>query len=148
VAPAMNTRMWLHPATQSSLQTLRSRGVTVIEPESGWLAEREIGVGRLAAPETIAAAVLRLARRGRSLQGKKIVVAAGPTREPIDPVRYLSNGSSGKMGYAIAQAAARRGAEVAIVSGPVDLAPPFGVRLERVSTAAEMREAVMAERSG
>lgn len=148
VAPAMNTRMWLHPATQSSLQTLRSRGVTVIEPESGWLAEREIGVGRLAAPETIAAAVLRLARRGLSLQGKKIVVAAGPTREPIDPVRYLSNGSSGKMGYAIAQAAARRGAEVAIVSGPVDLAPPFGVRVERVSTAAEMREAVMVERSG
>jgi phosphopantothenoylcysteine decarboxylase/phosphopantothenate--cysteine ligase len=122
--------------------------VTVIEPEVGWLAEREIGVGRLAAPETIAAAVLRLARRGLSLQGKKIVVAAGPTREPIDPVRYLSNGSSGKMGYAIAQAAARRGAEVAIVSGPVDLAPPFGVRVERVSTAAEMREAVMVERSG
>jgi phosphopantothenoylcysteine decarboxylase/phosphopantothenate--cysteine ligase len=148
VAPAMNTRMWLHPATQGSLRTLRSRGVTVVEPESGWLAEREIGVGRLAAPEAIAAAVLRLARRGRSLQGKKIVVTAGPTREPIDPVRYLSNGSSGKMGYAIAQAAARRGAEVAIVSGPVDLAPPFGARVERVSTAAQMREAVMAERSG
>lgn len=148
VAPAMNTRMWLHPATQSAVRTLRSRGVTVIEPESGWLAEREIGVGRLAAPETIAAAVLRLARRGRSLAGKKIVVAAGPTREPIDPVRYLSNGSSGKMGYAIAQAAARRGAEVAIVSGPVDLAPPFGARVARVTTAVQMREAVMAERRG
>lgn len=148
VAPAMNTRMWLHPATQSGIVALRSRGVTVIDPESGWLAERETGVGRLAEPSAIAAATLRLARRGRSLEGKKIVVAAGPTREPIDPVRYLSNGSSGKMGYAIAQAAARRGAEVAIVSGPVDLAPPFGARVARVATAAQMRDAVMAERPG
>ena len=148
VAPAMNTRMWLHPATQEAIRILRSRGVAVVDPESGWLAERENGVGRLAAPETVVAAVLQAARRGRSLEGKKIVVAAGPTREPIDPVRYLSNGSSGKMGYAIAASAARRGASVAIVSGPVDLTPPFGTRVLRVTTAREMRDAVMAERAG
>jgi phosphopantothenoylcysteine decarboxylase/phosphopantothenate--cysteine ligase len=148
VAPAMNTRMWLHPATQESLATLRARGVAVVDPESGWLAERETGLGRLASPESIAEAALRAARRGRSLDGKKIVVTAGPTRAPLDPVRYLSNGSSGKMGYAIAAAAARRGADVAIVSGPVDLPTPFGARIARVTTAGEMRDAVMAEREG
>jgi len=148
VAPAMNTRMWLHPATQESIRLLRSRGVAVIDPESGWLAERESGVGRLASPETIVAEVLRAARRGGSLAGKKIVVAAGPTREAIDPVRYLTNGSSGKMGYAIAAAAARRGATVAIISGPVDLPAPFGTRIASVTTAREMRDAVMAERPG
>ena len=120
----------------------------MVDPESGWLAERETGVGRLASPEAIVAEVLRAARRGRSLEGKKIVVAAGPTREAIDPVRYLTNGSSGKMGYAIAAAAARRGADVAIVSGPVDLAAPFGARVARVTTSGEMRDAVMAERAG
>jgi phosphopantothenoylcysteine decarboxylase/phosphopantothenate--cysteine ligase len=148
VAPAMNTRMWLHPATQDAVRTLRSRGVAVIDPESGWLAERETGVGRLAAPDTIVAEVFRAARRGRSLKGKKIVVAAGPTREPIDPVRYLTNGSSGKMGYAIAASAARRGASVAIVSGPVALTAPFGTRVVPVETARQMRDAVMAERPG
>jgi phosphopantothenoylcysteine decarboxylase/phosphopantothenate--cysteine ligase len=148
VAPAMNTRMWLHPATQASIGALRSRGVAVLDPEPGWLAEREVGVGRLASPERVVSAVLRAARRGRSLEGKKIVVTAGPTREPIDPVRFLSNASSGKMGYAIAGAAARRGADVAIISGPVDLSPPFGTRVARVTTAAQMREAVMAEREG
>jgi phosphopantothenoylcysteine decarboxylase/phosphopantothenate--cysteine ligase len=148
VAPAMNTRMWLHPATQEAIRMLRSRGVAVVDPESGWLAEREAGVGRLASPDTIVAAVLRAARRGRSLEGKKIVVAAGPTREPIDPVRYLSNGSSGKMGYAIAAAAARRRGDVTIVSGPVELPAPFGTRVLRVTTAREMRDAVMAERTG
>ncbi len=148
VAPAMNTRMWLHPATQDAIRTLRSRGVTVLDPESGWLAERENGLGRLAAPETIVSAVLRAARRGASLKGKKVVVAAGPTREPIDPVRYLTNGSSGKMGYAIAAAAARRGALVTIVSGPVDLPPPFGTRVAPVETARQMQEAVVAERAG
>ncbi len=147
VAPAMNTRMWLHPATQEAIRTLRSRGVAVVDPESGWLAEREAGVGRLASPETIVAESLRAARRGRSLAGKKIVVAAGPTREPIDPVRYLSNGSSGKMGYAIAAGAARRGASVVIVSGPVALAAPFGTRVVQVESARQMREAVMAERA-
>jgi phosphopantothenoylcysteine decarboxylase / phosphopantothenate---cysteine ligase len=148
LAPAMNTRMWLHPATQAALRTLRSRGAAIVDPESGWLAERESGIGRLASPETIVAAALRAARRSRSLEGKKIVVAAGPTREPIDPVRFFSNGSSGKMGYAIAAAAARRGATVAIVSGPVDLPAPFGTRVERVTTARQMRDAVMAEREG
>lgn len=148
VAPAMNTRMWLHPATQAALATLRGRGVAVVDPESGWLAERETGVGRLASPASIVAATLSAARRSSSLSGAKIVVTAGPTREPIDPVRYLSNGSSGKMGYALAAAAARRGASVVLVSGPVDLAPPFGVRVVRATTSRQMRDAVLAEREG
>ena len=148
LAPAMNSRMWLHPATQAAVMTLRSRGATIVDPESGWLAERETGIGRLAEPTAIVAAALSAGRRSRSLHGMKIVVAAGPTREAIDPVRYISNGSSGKMGYALAAAAARRGAEVAIVSGPVDLAAPFGTRLVPVVTALEMKDAVMAEREG
>jgi len=148
VAPAMNTRMWLHPATRASIGILRSRGVGVIPPETGWLAERETGEGRLADPETVVAAALRAARRGTSLAGKRVVVAAGPTREPIDPVRYLSNASSGKMGYAIASAASRRGADVTIVSGPVDLPAPFAARVVPVSTAREMRDAMMTERRG
>ena len=148
LAPAMNTRMWLHPATQVSVRQLRSHGVLILDPESGWLAERETGVGRLASPASIVALALSNARRGRSLEGKKIVVAAGPTREPVDPVRYFSNGSSGKMGYAIAAAAARRGATVAIVSGPVDLPAPFGTRIAHVTTSRQMRDAVMAEREG
>lgn len=148
VAPAMNTRMWLHPATQDAIARLRGRGVAVVEPESGWLAERESGVGRLAEPATIVAEALRAARRRTSLAGRKVVVTAGPTREPIDPVRYLSNGSSGKMGFAIAEAAARRGADVVLVAGPVELPPPFGVRVVRTLTASDMREAVLAERAG
>jgi phosphopantothenoylcysteine decarboxylase/phosphopantothenate--cysteine ligase len=148
LAPAMNTRMWLHPATQESIRTLRARGVAIVEPEYGFLAERETGVGRLADPAVIVAATLSAVRRGRSLQGKQIVVAAGPTREPIDPVRYLSNGSSGKMGYAVAAAAVRRGATVALVSGPVELAIPYGVRHVPVTTSREMRDAVLAERDG
>ena len=148
VAPAMNTRMWLHPATQQAMATLAGRGVAVVPPESGWLAERETGVGRLAAPATIVSAALAAAHRSTQLAGKKIVLTAGPTREPIDPVRYLSNGSSGKMGYALAAAAARRGADVVLVSGPVDIPPPFGVRLVPVMTSRQMREAVLAERPG
>jgi len=148
LAPAMNTRMWLHPATQASIATLQARGNAVVPPDDGWLAERESGVGRLADPEAIVAAALRAARRGSSLTGRKIVVAAGPTREPIDPVRYVSNGSSGKMGYAIAAAAAQRGAEVVIVSGPVDVAAPFHTRVVAVMTSRQMRDAVLAEREG
>ena len=148
VAPAMNTRMWLHPATQDAIATLKRRATTIVPPEEGWLAEREIGVGRLAEPARIVAATLGAARRSTALAGKKILVTAGPTREPLDPVRYLSNGSSGKMGYALAAAAARRGAEVVLVSGPVDLAVPFGTRLVSVGTSREMREAVLAERPG
>jgi phosphopantothenoylcysteine decarboxylase/phosphopantothenate--cysteine ligase len=146
VAPAMNTRMWLHPAVQDAVRTLRARGVGVVDPASGWLAERETGVGRLAEPEAIVAETLRLARRSRSLSGKTVVVTAGPTREAIEPVRYLSNGSTGKMGYAIAAAAARRGADVSLISGPVDLPAPHGARISRVTTAREMRDAVLAHR--
>lgn len=148
VAPAMNTRMWLHPATQGAIGVLRDRGVTIVDPESGWLAERETGVGRLADPAKIVETALHAARRSFSLVGKKVVVTAGPTREPLDPVRYLSNGSSGKMGYALAAAAVRRGADVVLVSGPVEIAPPFGARMIRVGTSREMRDAVFSERAG
>lgn len=148
VAPAMNTRMWLHPATQENLRVLTGRGVRVIDPESGWLAERESGWGRLAAPAVIVEATLDAARRSSELAGRKVVVSAGPTREAIDPVRYLSNRSSGKMGYALAAAAARRGAAVTLVSGPVDVPVPFGVAVVRVTTAAEMRAALLLAREG
>ncbi len=142
LAPAMNTRMGLHPATQENLAILRARGNRIVEPESGWLAEGEVGWGRLAAPDVIVEAVLAAARRSRQLEGKTIIVSAGATREPLDPVRFLSNRSSGKMGYAIAAAARRRGATVVLVSGPVDLPAPYGVEIVRVTTAAEMSEAV------
>jgi len=148
VAPAMNTRMWLHPATQQNLRTLRARGVTIIDPESGWLAEDESGPGRLAEPGLIVEATLAAARRSQALAGKRVVVTAGPTREPLDPVRFLSNRSSGKMGFALAAALARRGAEVELISGPVDLATPHGVTRADVSTAAEMRAAVHQRRVG
>jgi phosphopantothenoylcysteine decarboxylase/phosphopantothenate--cysteine ligase len=143
LAPAMNTRMWAHPAVRESAALLRARGVRLIDPESGWLAENEIGVGRMADPSAVVAATLAAARRGRQLQGKRILVTAGPTREPVDPVRYLSNRSSGKMGYALAEAAAQRGASVLLVSGPVALPAPHGVEIVRVQTAREMREAVL-----
>ncbi|MBZ5639282.1 MAG: bifunctional phosphopantothenoylcysteine decarboxylase/phosphopantothenate--cysteine ligase CoaBC [Acidobacteriia bacterium] len=148
VAPAMNTRMWLHPATQASLRTLLARGVLVVDPATGWLAEGESGWGRLAEPDAIVAATLAAARRSLELAGKRIVVTAGPTREPIDPVRFLSNRSSGRMGYALAAAAARRGAAVVLVSGPVELAPPHGVEVVRVTTSDEMRRAVLEARAG
>ncbi len=143
LAPAMNTRMWLHPGTQENLAVLRGRGVSIVEPESGWLAEREVGWGRLADPERIVRATLAAARRSSQLAGRTVLVTAGPTREPVDPVRYLSNRSSGRMGYALAAAAARRGARVVLVSGPVELAPPYGVELLRVESAAQMHEAVL-----
>ena len=146
LAPAMNTRMWLHPGTRDNLAVLRARGVEIVEPESGWLAERETGWGRLAEPERIVRAALRAARRSSQLVGQTVLVTAGPTREPVDPVRYLSNRSSGRMGYALAAAAARRGARVVLISGPVDLAPPFGVEVVRVETASEMRAAVLRAR--
>jgi len=148
LAPAMNTRMWLHPTTQYNVRLLRARGHEIVEPESGWLAEGESGWGRLAAPERIVAAALAAARRGSSLAGRRVVVTAGPTREPLDPVRYLTNRSSGKMGYALAAAAARRGAEVVLISGPVELPPPYGVHRVGVESAAEMREAVLHWREG
>jgi phosphopantothenoylcysteine decarboxylase/phosphopantothenate--cysteine ligase len=148
VAPAMNHRMWLHPATQASVALLQARGVHLIEPDSGWLAEAESGWGRLAAPEAIVERTLRVATRSGQLRGMKIVVTAGPTREMIDPVRFISNRSSGKMGYALATACAARGAEVTIISGPVSLPAPHGVRILRVESASEMRNEVLHERQG
>jgi phosphopantothenoylcysteine decarboxylase/phosphopantothenate--cysteine ligase len=148
VAPSMNTRMLLHPATQENLDRLRARGVQVIDPEAGWLAEGETGWGRMAEPDRIVQATIEAARRSRQLEGKTVVVTAGPTRERIDPVRYLSNRSSGKMGYALAAAAARRGARVTLISGPVSLAPPYGVERIQVVTSAEMQEAVLQARRG
>ncbi len=148
VAPAMNTRMWLHPATQRNLAVLKSTGVRVVDPESGWLAERESGWGRLADPERIVAATLEAARIGAQLSGKTVVVSAGPTREAIDPVRFVTNRSSGRMGYALAAAAARRGARVVLVSGPVDLPVPFGVERVSVRTGEEMRRAILGAREG
>jgi phosphopantothenoylcysteine decarboxylase/phosphopantothenate--cysteine ligase len=143
IAPAMNTRMWQHPATRRNIETLRERGHTIVEPEEGLLACGTVGPGRLAEPERIAEAVMGILRPRRDLEGETVLVTAGPTQEPIDPVRFLSNRSSGKMGYAIAEAAAERGARVILVSGPVSLAAPAGVTVVAVRTAAEMRAAVL-----
>jgi phosphopantothenoylcysteine decarboxylase/phosphopantothenate--cysteine ligase len=142
VAPAMNTRMYEHPATQANLETLRARGAHLIDPEAGWLACREVGRGRLADPECLAAAVVDLLAN-EDLKGVRLLVTAGPTREPLDPVRFLSNRSSGKMGYALAAAAASRGAEVTLISGPAALPDPPGCRVVRVETAGEMLDAVL-----
>lgn len=143
VAPAMNHRMWLHPATQANLTLLRERGVQVIGPVDGPLAEGESGPGRLSEPDDIVAALLAGAGSG-DLAGHRVVVSAGPTYEDLDPVRYVGNRSSGKMGFAIAAAAARRGAEVVLVAGPVSLATPAGVHRIDVRSAAQLRDAVLA----
>lgn len=143
VAPAMNVHMWRAEATVANVAALKARGVTVVEPESGELACGDVGEGRLATVSVIAEAVLAEARRTRDLEGVRVVVTAGPTREPIDPVRFLGNASSGKAGYAVAEEAARRGAEVTLVSGPTTLPDPFGVTTVRVGTAVEMRDAVL-----
>jgi phosphopantothenoylcysteine decarboxylase/phosphopantothenate--cysteine ligase len=141
VAPSMNTRMWQNPAVRDNVRELARRGWHVVGPESGLLADGDVGEGRLAAPDAIAAAAARLLGP-RDFVGRRVVVTAGPTREPLDPVRFISNPSTGKMGFAIARVAARRGAEVVLVSGPVELADPVGVRTVRVSTAEEMARAV------
>ena len=145
LAPAMNTNMWNHPATQSNVQALRGRGHVIVEPDEGLLACGTIGPGRLAEPVEIADAVLAVSKKSsrRDLEGETILITAGPTQEPIDGVRYLSNRSSGKMGYALAEEAAARGARVVLVSGPVSLPPPRDVTLIAVRTALEMRQAVM-----
>jgi phosphopantothenoylcysteine decarboxylase / phosphopantothenate---cysteine ligase len=143
IAPAMNTNMWNHPAVQANLEKLRERGHVIVEPEEGILACGMVGPGRLADPERIAQTVMAAARERSDLSGENIVITAGPTQEPLDPVRYISNRSSGKMGYAIAEAAANRGANVILVSGPVNLPAPARVRVVPVSTAAEMRRAVL-----
>lgn len=138
VAPAMNVHMWQNPATQANVKTLVSRGVQVVGPATGRLACGDVGAGKLEDVSVIVAAALARVRAHGSLAGKSVVITAGPTHEPIDPVRYLSNASSGKMGYALAQAAAAHGAEVTLVSGPVSQPKPTGVKLVGVTTAAEM----------
>jgi len=143
LAPAMNSNMWMHPATQANLAILKSRGHHIIEPEEGLLACGTTGPGRLAEPERIADMVAGLTLHQRDLDGETVLITAGPTEEPLDPVRFISNRSSGKMGYALAQASAQRGARVVLVSGPVQLQEPAGVQVIHVRTAVEMRNAVM-----
>jgi phosphopantothenoylcysteine decarboxylase / phosphopantothenate---cysteine ligase len=147
VAPAMNTFMLQHPTVRQNLETLRARGVVVLDPDSGLLACGDEGAGRMPDPPAIAEFVKRHLG-AKDLDGRSIVVTAGPTREAIDPVRYISNRSSGKMGYALAEAAARRGARVTLISGPTSLTPPSGISVERVTTALEMRDAVMRSLDG
>jgi phosphopantothenoylcysteine decarboxylase/phosphopantothenate--cysteine ligase len=142
LAPAMNVNMWNHPATQANLETLRRRGHRIVEPESGYLACGMTGPGRLAEPRAIADAIDAEVHRHRDLEGETVLITAGPTQEPLDPVRYISNRSSGKMGYALADAAAARGAAVILISGPVHLRPPAGVEVIHVRTALEMRQSV------
>jgi phosphopantothenoylcysteine decarboxylase/phosphopantothenate--cysteine ligase len=142
IAPAMNVNMWQHPATQANLEKLLERGHRVVGPEEGWLACGMTGAGRLADPEVIADAIERARPGRRDLEGETVLVTAGPTQEPLDPVRFISNRSSGRMGYALAEAAAARGARVILISGPVHIPPPLGVELIHVRTATEMREKV------
>jgi len=144
IAPAMNVNMWDNAATQANIQTLKARGVMVVEPDSGYLACGMVGAGRLAANETIVLAVLKALKAEQDLAGETVLVTAGPTREPIDPVRYIGNRSSGKMGYALAEAALRRGAKIILISGPTALKPPSSAEIIQVQTAQQMRDAVMA----
>ena len=144
VSPAMNTHMYEHPATQANLDILRARGVKIIEPASGHLACGDEGKGKLPDPAFLVDCILAEIACPKDLAGKKILVTAGPTCEAIDPVRFITNHSSGKMGYAIAQAAALRGADVTLVSGPVSLAPPLGVRLVKITSARDLFAAVTA----
>jgi phosphopantothenoylcysteine decarboxylase/phosphopantothenate--cysteine ligase len=143
IAPAMNTAMYLHPATQANLRRLRERGAIVIEPESGQLACGDVGVGRLAAVDTIIAALEKFFTSAASLAGRCVLVTAGATREPLDPVRFISNPSTGKMGFALAEEAQRRGADTILVSGPTHLQPPPGVDYVSVTTAQEMHREVL-----
>jgi phosphopantothenoylcysteine decarboxylase / phosphopantothenate---cysteine ligase len=144
IAPAMNVNMWDNAATQANIQTLKARGYAVVDPDSGYLACGMVGAGRLAANETIVLAVLKALKAEQDLAGETVLVTAGPTREPIDPVRYIGNRSSGKMGYALAEAALRRGAKVILISGPTALKPPSSTEMIQVQTAQQMRDAVMA----
>jgi phosphopantothenoylcysteine decarboxylase/phosphopantothenate--cysteine ligase len=143
VAPAMNVNMWNHPATQANVEILRQRGVRIVEPGSGYLACGMTGSGRLAENEAIVSAVLEALGSSQDLTGETVLITAGPTREKIDPVRYLTNRSSGRMGYALAEAALRRGARVLLVSGPTNLTPPGAAEVASVESAEEMREAVL-----
>ncbi|MBQ6811338.1 MAG: bifunctional phosphopantothenoylcysteine decarboxylase/phosphopantothenate--cysteine ligase CoaBC [Firmicutes bacterium] len=143
--PAMNTRMWEHPATQANVATLRSRGFDVFDPDEGFLACGTSGKGRLGSIDSIEETILdamAALEKGKDLEGKTLLLSAGPTEEPIDPVRCITNRSSGKMGYAIAKAAKRRGADVHLVSGPVSLKAPDGVHLYPVGSAQEMKDQI------
>ena len=145
IAPAMNTRMYENAATQDNIRTLKSRGIQFIEPAFGHLACGDEGKGKLEDPAVIADRILRAIAFEKDLAGKKILVTAGPTREAIDPVRFISNHSTGKMGYAVARMASMRGAEVTLVSGPVGLTPPEGVRVIPVASAGDLFRAVTGE---
>ncbi len=144
VAPAMNVRMWTHPATVANLATLMARGVAVVDPEEGAMACGEWGPGRLAEPPVILAQIAAMLKAPRPLAGRHVLVTSGPTHEPIDPVRYIANRSSGRQGHAIAAALAALGARVTLVSGPVAIPPPAGVRTEHVETAEQMLAACRA----
>ncbi len=143
IAPAMNVNMWEHPATRANLEVLRQRGVLIVEPDSGYLACGMVGAGRLADPEHIVAATLERLGVSQDLAGETVLITAGPTHEPVDPVRYIGNRSSGKMGYALGEAALRRGAHVVLVSGPTALTPPSAAETIFVETAQQMRTAVL-----
>jgi len=143
IAPAMNVNMWNHEATQANVETLRRRGVKIVEPGSGYLACGMTGPGRLAENEAIVAAVMEVLGASQDLAGETILITAGPTREKIDPVRYITNRSSGRMGYALAEAALRRGARVLLVSGPTALDAPGAAEVTRVESAEEMRATVL-----
>ena len=143
VAPAMNVNMWNHEATRANLEALKKRGVSIVDPGNGYLACGMTGPGRLAENEAIVAAVMQALGASQELAGETVLITAGPTREKIDPVRYITNRSSGRMGYALAEAALRRGARVLLVSGPTTITPPGGAELTSVETAEQMREAVL-----
>jgi phosphopantothenoylcysteine decarboxylase/phosphopantothenate--cysteine ligase len=143
VAPAMNVNMWNHPATQANLEALRKRGVRIVEPDAGYLACGMVGQGRLAENDAIVAAVMETLGASQDLSGETVLITAGPTREKIDPVRYLTNRSSGRMGYALAEAAGRRGARVLLVSGPTSLTPPGAAEVAQIESTEEMRDAVL-----
>jgi len=143
IAPAMNAAMYMNAATIENLRTLRARGYEIVEPESGFLAEREHGIGRLAEESKIVAAIDAVVARGSELRGERVVVTAGPTREPIDPVRFISNASTGTTGIEIAREALARGAVVDLVLGPTDAEPPEAARTHRVTTAQEMYDATL-----
>jgi phosphopantothenoylcysteine decarboxylase / phosphopantothenate---cysteine ligase len=148
IAPAMNTTMWEHPATQRNLERLRADGVHIIEPDAGEMACGTIGPGRLSEPDRIVAAALEILRskRAMDLSGERFLITVGATREEIDPVRFISNRSSGRMGFALAEAALRRGGEVTVVAGNTSVAPPSGVRVVQAKSAEEMSQAVAKER--
>ena len=148
VAPAMNVNMWNHAATQENVEMLRARGVKIVDPDEGYLACGMTGAGRLAGQAAIVAAVHEALHAVRDLAGETVLVTAGPTRENVDPVRYLTNRSSGKMGYAVAEAAARRGAHVILVSGPTSLEAPAGVERIDVESAQDMHRVVLEKVAG